>query len=110
MRYARDDVIIHTLIVEQEEEVGIDNIAYRTPTLTSNPVRRGETVRVALELSTADLDGTTVLAFYLTGSEVSCTTSPSKPITIVCDFASGIYVVRITLAPGEVYQGKLIIK
>ena len=78
--------------------------------ITPNPVHRGEKVRVALELSTADLYGTVVSVFDLTGAEVSRIVSPSKPITIVCDFPSGVYVVRITLATGELYQGKIIVK
>ena len=89
---------------------GIDETEMQSLVVTPNPVHRGEIVRVALELSTADLDGTVVSVFDLAGAEVSRTTSPSKPITIVCDFASGAYVVRITLATGEVYQGKLVVK
>ena len=103
-----EEVLIHTLTIEKG--VGVDVASIRSLILTPNPVHRGETVRVALELSTADLDGTVVSVFDLAGAEISRTTSPSKPITIVCDFASGVYVVRITLATGEVYQGKIIVR
>lgn len=92
-------------------EDAVENVRVHDMALTPNPVMSGATVILGVELAADERDGAVVEVFNAMGSLVeTLTPSTVNPITINCNYTSGIYIVRLTTSGGKVYQGKIVVK
>lgn len=83
----------------------------RIMTLTPNPVKAGEQITIDVDLTDAERNGAMVEVYNAAGVKTySFETDGMNPITMSCNFAPGVYVVRLTDGTGKTYYGKVIVR
>ena len=78
--------------------------------LTPNPVQVGEELLINATFSAEELDGMVVEVFNSVGQCVYTSQPVVAPIAITGLPQAGVYMVNITTASGNRYQGKVIVK
>lgn len=98
-----------TLNVGEKTDVHI--VGFRELTLSPNPVSGGEVITLNVELSDTERQSAIVEVINSIGSIVEVS-RPNifSPIALRCDYSSGVYIVRLKLENGVVYQGKIIVR
>ena len=109
-QYGCDSVIVLTLTVEETPIVGLENAELVELVLTPNPVQVGEELLINATFSAEELDGMVVEVFNSVGQCVYTSQPVVAPIAITGLPQAGVYMVNITTASGNRYQGKVIVK
>jgi hypothetical protein len=86
---------------------GIDDVAEFDFTIAPNPVLRGSIVNVSVEAGASDLQGAEIRIFDVQGRQIH---QQMNNGTIVADFATGMYMVRLSLNDGRTAVRRLIVK
>ena len=109
-QYGCDSVVVLTLTVEDTPIVGLENAELVELVLTPNPVQIGEELLINATFSAEELEGMVVEVFNSVGQCVYTSQPVVAPITITGLPQAGVYMVNITTASGNRYQGKVIVK
>ena len=109
-QYGCDSVVVLTLTVEETPIVGIEDAELVELVLTPNPVQVGEELLINATFSAEELDGMVVEVFNSVGQCVYTSQPVVAPIAITGLPQAGVYMVNITTASGNRYQGKVIVK
>lgn len=103
-----EEVIIHTLIVEQG--VAVDNVNSYDLIMVPNPVTVNGTLYINAEFTPEERDGLVVEVFNAIGQRVYVEYPSIYPIEITGLAERGMYVVRIIAGDGKAYTGKIIVE
>jgi hypothetical protein len=109
-QYGCDSVVVLTLTVEPTSDVALENTELVELVLTPNPVQVGEELLINATFSAEELDGMVVEVFNSVGQCVYTSQPVVDPIAITGLPQAGVYMVNITTASGNRYQGKVIVK
>ena len=99
-----------TLTVGEPVEDGIDGVRVHSLILSPNPIEPGGRVEVMLDLGFNDMKEIRVQVFSSTGAVLQDYTPGYGKLFISGLYTSGVYMVRITDAKGNVYQGKIVVR
>ncbi|MBO8440459.1 MAG: T9SS type A sorting domain-containing protein, partial [bacterium] len=105
-----DSVVNLTLTVGEPVEDGIDGVRVHSLILSPNPIEPGGRVEVMLDLGFNDMKEIRVQVFSSTGAVLQDYTPGYGKLFISGLYTSGVYMVRITDAKGNVYQGKIVVR
>jgi hypothetical protein len=103
-----EEIIIHTLIVEQG--VAVDNVNSYDLIMVPNPVTVNGTLYINAEFTPEERDGMVVEVFNAIGQRVYVEYPSIYPIEITGLAERGMYVVRIIAGDGKSYTGKIIVE
>jgi hypothetical protein len=103
-----EEIIIHTLIVEQG--VAVDNVNSYDLIMVPNPVTVNGTLYINAEFTPEERDGLVVEVFNAIGQRVYVEYPSIYPIEITGLAERGMYVVRIIAGNGKAYTGKIIVE
>ena len=87
--------------------VGIDDVKELSFTLAPNPAMHNETVTVSVEAGSADLQGSEIRVYDVQGRIVLTVENTDR---FEAPLATGMYMVRLTLADGRSVVKRLIVK
>ena len=101
-------IIVHTLVVELAD--AIDYVNKKDLVLAPNPVNANSILFVEADFIEFDNQDVIVEVFNTIGQRVMVDVSLTNPIQIEGLSEEGLYIVRIIVGKGKVYQGKVIVK
>lgn len=103
-----EEIIIHTLVVEQG--VAVDNVNSHDLIMVPNPVAVNGTLYINAEFTPEERDGLVVEVFNAIGQRVYVEYPSIYPIEVTGLAERGMYIVRIVAGDGRSYIGKIIVE
>lgn len=102
------DIIVYTLTIEMAD--AIDDVEKRDLLLVPNPVNANATLFVEAEFTIEERKDMIVEVFNTIGQRILVNVVSEYPIEIEGLTEEGLYIVRIIVGNGKIYQGKVIVK